>query len=286
MVVVSVLNNKGGVGKTTVATWLSQALSITGNTVLCIDNDKQHNLTNCLGINKDDVKTSVVDLYKNKNENRIGDILSNSILSTAIDNLYCLPSDASLSHSLVTKIDVWKTILSNKDVQAHFDYVIFDNSPGTDNLQTATIMAADTIIIPTELQSIALQGLWELWAWLVDGLKVPRKNIKIIPNKYKDRIKDNSYLESIKNEYKNSVTTCIPYDQVFDDINVEEKILYLSRLRSKVVPYTIKVITEIFPKNSEKSIFDTFIKAQKSYKSDMCRVNFFKWRHNENTGKG
>ena len=275
MRVLSIMNNKGGVGKTTVATWLGQGLAIIGKKVLVIDNDKQHNLTNSLSPPESIHKKTIRDIYQLQDFDRINDLLTEVVYESTLENLFYIPSTARLSFQDIIDTEVWKNVFALSSLKHFFDVVIFDNPPGSDHLQASTLICCDSVIIPTELKTKATEGLFELYSWLTDSMKFTADRIKIIPNGYKKWKKYEGSLGIIKNQFSQSLTTAIPYDEVFDELDAERKILFFSRLRARVVPYVIKIITEIFPDLPDHDSLEVqFIEKRQNYVSHEARVRF------------
>jgi len=275
MQILSIVNNKGGVGKTTVATWLSQGLAIIGKKVLVIDNDKQHNLTNSLSSSTTTHTKTVRDIYQLQDFSQINDLLNEAVYESSIENLYYIPSTAMLSFQDIIDTEVWKNVFELSSLSHFFDVVIFDNPPGSDHLQASTLLPCDLVIIPTELKTKATEGLFELYAWLTESAGFTPEQIKIIPNGYRQWKKYEGFLGILKSQFSTSITTAIPYDEVFDELDAERKILFLSRLRSKVVPYVVKIITELFPElPNSGSLEITLSKKRSTFVAQNARKRF------------
>ncbi len=157
--VVSIANQKGGVGKTTTAVNLSTILAKKGNKVLMIDADPQGNATSGLGINKD-VNFSVYDVIVNDVE------IENTVQQTIVKNLDVCPSNINLAgaevelvsmisreHRLKEKID------SQKD---KYDYIIIDCPPSLGLITLNAFTASDSVLIPVQCEYYALEGLGQL----------------------------------------------------------------------------------------------------------------------------
>ncbi len=273
MQVLSIVNNKGGVGKTTVATWLSQGLAIIGKKVLVIDNDKQHNLTNALSSGPH--QCTVRDVYQLQDFSKVNDLLTETVQETTIENLYFIPSTARLSFQDIIDTEVWKNVFELSSLKHFFDLVIFDNPPGSDHLQASTLIPSNMVIIPTELKTKATEGLFELYTWLTESMGFTPDQIKIIPNGYRKWKKYEGFLGIIQNQFSPSLTTAIPYDEVFDEQDAERKVLFFSRLRSKVVPYVIKILTEIFPDLPDTNTLEiTLSKKRSNYVAQEAKKRF------------
>ncbi len=277
MNVLSILNNKGGVGKTTIATWLGQGVALTGKKALLVDNDKQHNLTNALTVSMQ--THSVRELYRLKNMDQINRQLNRTVQQSAIDNLFFIPSSAQLSYFDVPHMDIWKEIFERSTISDIFDVVIFDNPPGSELLQAATVAAADMVIVPTELNTKSSEGLFELCMWLDRVMGVQLNRIKIVPNGLRPRKKDAGYQSMLEKRYPGAVTTAIPHDDVFDEMDALRKVLFFSRLRAKAVPYVIKVMCEIFDSlESVAMVEEQLADRRRAYVSEQARRRYWQRR--------
>ena len=157
--VISIANQKGGVGKTTTAVNLSTILAKKGKKVLLIDTDPQGNASSGLGINKD-VNFSVYDVIINDVE------IENTVQQTMVKNLDVCPSNINLAgaevelvsmmsreHRLKEKID------NQKD---KYDYIIIDCPPSLGLITLNAFTASDSVLIPVQCEYYALEGLGQL----------------------------------------------------------------------------------------------------------------------------
>ena len=157
--VVSIANQKGGVGKTTTAVNLSTILAKRGKKVLLIDADPQGNATSGLGIDKD-VNFSVYDVLVNDVE------IENTVIQSAVKNLDVCPSNINLAgaevelvsmlsreHRLQEKID------NQKD---KYDYIIIDCPPSLGLITLNAFTASNSVLIPVQCEYYALEGLGQL----------------------------------------------------------------------------------------------------------------------------
>jgi hypothetical protein len=79
----------------------------------------------------------------------------------------------------------------------------------------------------------------------------------------------------IKAEFSPSLTTAVPYDEVFDELDATNKIIFFSRLRAKAAPYVIKVITEIFPNLPDNTTLEISLhKKRSAYQAQQARLRF------------
>jgi chromosome partitioning protein len=273
MIAISFVNNKGGVGKTTLCCNLAQALAIVGQKVLCIDNDGQHNLSGMLGLPVADV--TVRDLYHLRDFSAVNEVLREAVLESTVPYLHCITAPDSLSDSDVADEKILANAISRSFIPGYYDFVIFDNHPGISLLQRASLHPAQFVFIPTELQQLAVNGLSVMFRFLTEVFPFKPENIRIIPNKYRDVNRQNAFIETINRLFPGSVSdTPIPLDNTFDELVTDGKILFLDRFRSsKAVPYFVKLMVELFP-FAEESLFENLQDKRKKHLSDNARIRF------------
>lgn len=158
--IISIANQKGGVGKTTTAINLSAALAKQGKKVLLIDCDPQGNATSGYGIEKNEIENTVYELM-------LGDCSVNDcIMKEVIKNLSIIPSNVSLSAADIELIGVEKKefILKNEIdwVKNDYDYIMIDCPPSLNTLTINAMTASDTVLVPIQCEYYALEGLSQL----------------------------------------------------------------------------------------------------------------------------
>lgn len=168
--VIAMVNQKGGVGKTTTSINLSSSLGILNKKVLLIDFDAQGNATTGIGINKGDVENSIYEVL-------IGKIpIENSILKTKYKNLSIVPAYMNLAGIDIELINMEKKAIEKgisfdktkqlkielDRIKDNYDYVIIDCPPSLGILTTNALSAADSIIIPVQCEFFALEGIMQL----------------------------------------------------------------------------------------------------------------------------
>lgn len=157
--IVSVANQKGGVGKTTTAVNLSTILAKKGKKVLLIDADPQGNATSGLGIDKD-VNFSIYDVLVNDVE------IENTLIQTKVKNLDICPSNINLAGAEVELVSMMsrehrlkEKTNSQKD---NYDYIIIDCPPSLGLITLNAFTASDSVLIPVQCEYYALEGLGQL----------------------------------------------------------------------------------------------------------------------------
>ena len=157
--IVSVANQKGGVGKTTTTVNLSTILAKKGRKVLLIDTDPQGNATSGLGVDKD-MELSTYDLL-------ISDALADDIIQdTAVKNLKICPSNINLAGAevqLVSMMSREKRLKEKLDaIKDDFDYILIDCPPSLGLITLNAFTASDSVLIPVQCEYYALEGLGQL----------------------------------------------------------------------------------------------------------------------------
>ena len=157
--IISVANQKGGVGKTTTAVNLSTILAKKGKKVLMIDADPQGNGTSGLGISKD-LNFSVYDVIINDVE------IINTVQQTMVKNLDLCPSNINLAGAEVELVSMenrehrLKEKLDNQ--KDNYDYIIIDCPPSLGLITLNAFTASDSVLIPVQCEYYALEGLGQL----------------------------------------------------------------------------------------------------------------------------
>ena len=160
--IIAVVNQKGGVGKTTTAVNLTAALTQLGQRVLLCDFDPQANATSGLGVNKKTAAHSVYDMI-------INDVSpENCVVSTKFGDV--IPSTAALAGASVELISLEKREYRLKEqldlLRYAYDYIFIDCPPSLELLTLNALCAADSILIPVQCEYYALEGLSDLMATL------------------------------------------------------------------------------------------------------------------------
>lgn len=176
--VISLVNQKGGVGKTTTSINLAASLAVLGRRVLLIDFDPQGNATTGLGINKSKVMYTVYDLLTDKAS------MSEAIIRTAYKRLDMVTANTNLSGAEAEMIQ--RTYIDptfNKSMQLkskidtvkdRYDYIIIDCPPSLGLITINALNASDSIIIPVQCEFYALEGILQI----LNTVNMVRTNFK------------------------------------------------------------------------------------------------------------
>lgn len=156
--IIAVLNQKGGVGKTTTAINVGAYLARAGQSVLLVDFDPQGNATSGLGLEKQHIDTTSYEVLFRP------DLLASAIRETSDAKLYVLPANANLAAAEVDLVSMAhrESQLKNALQAAVYDYVLIDCPPALGLLTINALTAADAVLIPVQAEYYALEGLSQL----------------------------------------------------------------------------------------------------------------------------
>ncbi len=174
--IVSIANQKGGVGKTTTSINLSTILAKKGKKVLMIDADPQGNASSGVGIDKE-VEESVYDILINDTE------IEKVVKKTNIKNLVLCPSNINLAGAEVELVSVMSREYRLKEkldlIKDEYDYIIIDCPPSLGLITLNAFTASDSVLIPVQCEYYALEGLGQLINTINLVKKHLNKNIDI-----------------------------------------------------------------------------------------------------------
>ena len=157
--IISIANQKGGVGKTTTTVNLGTILAKKGKKVLLIDADPQGNATSGLGVEKN-VEFSLYDVLVNETE------IETTIQDTMIKNLKVCPSNINLAGAEVELVSMMSREQRLKEkleeIKDLFDYILIDCPPSLGLITLNSFTASDSVLIPVQCEYYALEGLGQL----------------------------------------------------------------------------------------------------------------------------
>lgn len=169
--IISIANQKGGVGKTTSAINLAASLAAIEHSTLIIDIDPQSNTTSGLGIEPKSVENSIYEVMVD------GEKLSGTICKTELEYLELVPSHINLVGAEIEMVDrnQRERILSKaiEEIRGTYDFIIIDCPPSLGLLTINSLTASDSVLIPVQCEYFALEGLGQL----LNTIKIVRQHM-------------------------------------------------------------------------------------------------------------
>jgi chromosome partitioning protein len=196
--VIAILNQKGGVGKTTTAINLAAYLSKAGHSVLVADLDPQGNSTSGLGIDKQKLSMTLYDVLFSRAE-------AQQVIHKIGPKLFVAPSNANLAGAEVEMVNLAgrELMLRNTLAKFDYDYILIDCPPSLGLLTVNALAAANSVLVPVQAEYYALEGLSQLLSVIQQVRQALNPNLDILGvliTLYDSR---NSLSEQVKKELEN-----------------------------------------------------------------------------------
>lgn len=159
--IISIFNQKGGVGKTTTSINLSAGVGRLGKQVLLIDLDPQGNSTSGLGVEKDEVNSKIYDVLA------LDVPIGEAIYESSAENVRIIPSNNELAGLEIelAREGNWEILLRDKlsGIKDQYDFIFIDCPPSLGILSVLGLIASDSVIIPIQCEYYALEGVSQLF---------------------------------------------------------------------------------------------------------------------------
>lgn len=160
--IISVVNQKGGVGKTTTAVNLAAGVGLAGKKVLIVDADPQGNTTSGYGVSKKDNTATCYELLVGTTR------VEPTIITTEFKNVDIIPASMDLAAAEIDLIDTERREsqlkLALSPVREKYDYIFIDCPPSLGLITINALVASDTVLVPIQCEYFALEGLSQLMA--------------------------------------------------------------------------------------------------------------------------
>jgi chromosome partitioning protein len=262
--VIALMNQKGGVGKTTMAFNLAHALNHQGKKVLCIDLDPQYNFSSLFGIQKNDFSIHHLLINSVKELKPLHTPCMFSDVVKTVQGIDILPSGQELSGFELTVAGInaprqliLKKFLNDMELRSLYDVIVIDGPPTLGLLVVNILCAADGVLYPFIPDSFSEQGLKNIQQVLMDiddmGITTIPKNLGLIPNLFESRRKQaQTDFDKIKKDLGGA--------RIFEPFNNKTQFSKSRAMKKSVFDYDSK---------EYKEIQNQFIKMTESISQDL-----------------
>lgn len=262
--IIAIVNQKGGVGKTTTSINLAASLGVLDKKVLLVDLDPQGNATTGVGIDKNDISSSIYEVLTKR------ETIEKSIIKTKSKNLYLLPAYLNLAGVDMELIELerkakesgekFNRVIRLKEelgkVSDNFDYILIDCPPSLGILTTNALAAANSVLIPVQCEYFALEGVGELLKTVDLVRKYYNRNLTIegaVLTMYDSRTKlSNQVVKEVNKFFENRVfETVIPRNVRLSEAPSYGLPITIYDPRSKGAKSYEKLVKEFLKKNKQ-----------------------------------
>lgn len=249
------LNFKGGTGKTSLSTSYAWRLAEMGYSVLLIDLDSQGHATKCLGYEGEDFEKTLLNVLVNR------DPISEVIQKSQLPTLHFIPSNLSMSTVDLALMPMagreFKLRNALREVEAHYDFIIFDAPPSFGLLNLNALMAADSLVVPVLADFLSFHGLkllFETVQSLEEDLGHILDHVLIVVNAFNQSYKlAREAVEALKEHYPEYLLTqIIRQCTKFAQASSEGRPIFLAERESKGAHDLQGLIDEVLSRLNKK----------------------------------
>jgi len=231
---IAIVNQKGGVGKTTTAVNLAAAVGAKGKKVLLVDIDPQGNATSGMGVEKRQLQSSAYDILIN--DSKAKDVIKTS----KFKNVDILPANMNLAGAELELVEIenreTKLKLALAQVKDEYDYIFMDCPPSLGLITLNALCSADTIMVPIQCEYYALEGLSQLMSTVRQVKRLYNPHIElegVILTMYDGRLNlTQQVVEEVKKFFPNKVfKTVVPRNvRLSEAPSFGQPVMYYDRL--------------------------------------------------------